>query len=147
MMVSDSVQLNLTALATKPNLDTLRMTGFGGIKNVGAAMEQTLLSKGVKEAIDQYKSLSTAKDTTYDLGPNQLGMLIRHLADKGKAKDAIEIAKMNVDMNPTDGQQAFMLGYAYQKAGQKDLALAAYKKALELDPFNASAMEMMRWVE
>ena len=147
MSVDDEVQLNLTALATKPNLDSLRLMGFGGKKNIAAVMNETMKSKNIKDAIEQYKSLKTAQDTTYNLGTDQLNLLTRFLADKGKTKEAVEIAKTSVEANPTDTQQYFMLGYAYQKNGQKDLARDQYKKALELDAFNASAMEMLRWVE
>ncbi|GEM_PF-189820 len=147
MAVNDDVAINLTVLAIKQNLDSMRMTGFGGKKNISAVLNETIASKGIKEAVEQYKSLRAAQDTSYDFGANQLGMLTRKLADKGKTKEAIEIAKLNLEAYPNDTQQYFMLGYAYQKDGQKDTAHDQYKKALELDAFNASAVEMLRWVE
>ncbi len=145
MAVDDEVFFTITALTVRQNLDSIRPTSFGGKKAIAALMNESINAKGVKEAIEQYKSLKA--DTTYDASANQLGMLIMRLADKGKAKDAIEVAKLGVEMFPNDTQQYFRLGYAYQKDGNKESAKEQYKKALELDAFNASAMEMWRLVE
>jgi cytochrome c-type biogenesis protein CcmH/NrfG len=36
------------------------------------------------------------------------------------------------------------LGEAYMKAGQKDLAITSYEKALQLDPKNKTAPEALK---
>ncbi|TAK66145.1 MAG: hypothetical protein EPO24_01785 [Bacteroidetes bacterium] len=147
MTVDDEVHINLTALTVKQGSDTLRMMGFGGKKNIGTAMNETMNATSLKDAIEQYKTLKAAQDTTYDFGANQLNTLSKYLADRGKAKEAIEIAKLNLEVFPNEAVQYFLLGYAYQKDGQKEPAREQYKKALEIDKLNASAMEMLRWVE
>jgi len=51
-----------------------------------------------------------------------------------RTKGAIEIFKLNVEMFPRSGNPYDNLGEAYLADGQKDLALANYRKAVELDP-------------
>jgi polyisoprenoid-binding protein YceI len=144
MTVDDEVNINLSVLAVRQNPDSARMS-FGRKKSIAQAMLETMNSKSLTEAIEQYKTLKA--DTTYDSGPNQLGILTMRFSEKGKTKDAIEVGKLSVEAYPNDSQQYFRLGYAYQKDGNKAQAKENYKKALELDAFNALAMEMLRWVE
>jgi len=111
-------------------------------------MLSTINSKGLRSAFEQYKDLKDVHpDTTYDFGGEQLNVLALKLIEQGKMKEAIEVSKLNVEVYPQTSQYHFRLGYAYQKDGQKDKASEAYLKAIELDPFNAMAHEMLRWVE
>ena len=64
-----------------------------------------------------------------------------------RTKDAIEILKLNVEMFPASGNPYDSLGEAYLAEDQKDLALANYKKAAELDPKNGNAVQVIRRLE
>jgi tetratricopeptide (TPR) repeat protein len=50
----------------------------------------------------------------------------------GDTKSAVEVAKLNVEAYPNSPNADDSLGDMYLAAGQKDLALAASKKCLEL---------------
>lgn len=54
---------------------------------------------------------------------------------------AIQLLEKSTSANPDDAVAHAMLGYAYQMDNQRDKAVAAYKRALQLDPGNADAQE------
>jgi len=56
-----------------------------------------------------------------------------------KVADAIEIFKLNVAAYPQAFNAYDSLGEAYMVHGDKDLAIANYKKSLELNPKNTGA--------
>jgi tetratricopeptide (TPR) repeat protein len=58
--------------------------------------------------------------------------------------EATELLKLNVALYPDSGNAYDSLGEAYMKAGQKDLAIANYKKSLEKDPTNTNAVEKLK---
>jgi tetratricopeptide (TPR) repeat protein len=64
-----------------------------------------------------------------------------------RRNDAIEIFKLNAEMFPKSSIVYDTLGEVYLSDGQKDLALANYKKAVELDPTNANALLIVRQLE
>jgi cytochrome c-type biogenesis protein CcmH/NrfG len=51
-----------------------------------------------------------------------------------KYTEAIEVLKQNVTLHPASSNVYDSLGEAYMDAGEKDLAIKSYEKALELDP-------------
>ena len=65
------------------------------------------------------------------------------LSDKGKHEDAIRVSQLNVEQNPNSARAQDGLAEAYAAAGQKDQAIAAFKKALELDPKDRMAQHRL----
>jgi len=61
--------------------------------------------------------------------------------------EAIEVFKLNVSLYPDSGDVYDSLGEAYAKAGNKELAIANYKKSLEKDPSNDHAKEQLKILE
>lgn len=59
------------------------------------------------------------------------------LAATGKAKQAEAILREGIRENPTIARLHLNLGNLQDQIGQRDAALASYKKALELEPKNA----------
>jgi Tfp pilus assembly protein PilF len=62
---------------------------------------------------------------------NELGYT---LLRRDRTVDAIAIFKLNVEEYPKSGNVYDSLAEAYEKSGQKDLAVANYRKSLEIDP-------------
>ncbi len=60
------------------------------------------------------------------------------LMEAGKLKEAIELLKMNVQLNPESWNTYDSLGEAYAKAGESALAIQNYEKSLKLNPKNDS---------
>lgn len=58
--------------------------------------------------------------------------------------EAIEIFKLNVLLHPNSENVYDSLGDAYLKAGQKDLAIANYQKALDINPKKENSKKMLK---
>ena len=60
----------------------------------------------------------------------------------GKAKEAIEIFKLNVEAYPQGFNTYDSLAEAYMTVNERELAIQNYKKSLELNPNNTNAVEV-----
>ena len=95
-----------------------------------------VVQKGVGAAISEYHGLKNANSPNYKFDEDALNSLGGRLLDKGRTADAIAIFKLNVEEYPKSSNTYDSLGEAYAKDGQKQLAIANYHKAVELDPKN-----------
>jgi CubicO group peptidase (beta-lactamase class C family) len=116
-------------------------------KSIAETLYKTALEKDVAAVVAEYRKLKAENSPAYDFSEAELNKLGYRLLDMKRAKDAIEIFKLNVEMFPKSANAYDSLGETYLAENQKDLALAAYKKAVELDPNNANAMLILRRLE
>ena len=61
-----------------------------------------------------------------------------------KLPEAIALLKLNVEFYPNAWNVYDSLAEAYMTNGEKELAIANYKKSLELNPQNANGREMLK---
>lgn len=116
-------------------------------RSVGETLYKLTMNQNVSAAIAEYRKLKTANDPTYDFAEAELKSLGGQLTTAKRAKDALEIFKLNAEMFPKSTDAFDALGEAYLADNQKDLALASYKKAFELEPANVAALQMVRQLE
>ncbi len=81
------------------------------------------------------------------INESQINGLGYQLMNRGKLQEAIEVLKLNVREFPNSSNVHDSLGEAHMKAGQTDLAIANYKKSLELNPQNTNAADMLKKLE
>lgn len=62
----------------------------------------------------------------------------------GNVRQAIDVFKLNVEINPNSGNVYDSLAEAYLKNDETELAVRNYEKSLELDPENENAKEKLR---
>jgi CubicO group peptidase (beta-lactamase class C family) len=108
-------------------------------RSIAELLLTTLVEKGVAAAITQYRELKTGKATEYDFSEPELNTLGYQLLQMKKVPDSIEIFKLNVEAYPQGFNTYDSLGEAYMVHGDKELAIANYKKSLELNPQNTGA--------
>ncbi|MCF6406406.1 serine hydrolase [Chitinophaga filiformis] len=102
----------------------------------------------VKQAILDYRTLLNTKDSNnYYFSERECNSLGYYLLRNNRLDDAIELFKFNTAQFPTSGNVFDSMGEAYLKAGDSTNALASYKKALELDPGNGSAADIIKKLE
>jgi tetratricopeptide (TPR) repeat protein len=111
---------------------------------VSTLMYDTIRKSGVKAAVEQYREIRNANAATYDLGVPQLNRLVIELLDQKRAGDAIEIAKLSVEVVPKNANLLNTLARAYREAGQTDLAIQTYESVLQLDANNRNASESLK---
>jgi tetratricopeptide (TPR) repeat protein len=117
------------------------------IRDIAETLLNTVMEKDVQAAIKQYRDLKATQKDAYDFSEQQLNGLGYQLLRMKRVKDAIEILKLNVEMFPQGFNTYDSLGEAYMENGDKQLAIQNYKKSLELNPKNPSAVEALKKLE
>ena len=112
-------------------------------RSIAEALRTTVVEKDAAAAIKQYRELKTTKSNEYDFSEAELNTLGYQLLQLGKNHEAIEIFKLNVEAYPQAFNTYDSLGEAYMVNKEKELAIANYKKSLELNPKNAGAVRAL----
>ncbi|HEX9919695.1 MAG TPA: serine hydrolase, partial [Pyrinomonadaceae bacterium] len=117
-------------------------------QSIAEALMKTLSERGdVAAAVKQYRELRATQAAAYDFGEGELNALGYQLLGAKKMKEAIEIFKLNVEVHPRAANPYDSLGEAYLLAGERELALQNYRKAVELNPQNTNAVSIIKNLE
>jgi tetratricopeptide (TPR) repeat protein len=123
--------LTNAALDTALGLEPQPLTAKRSIlKTVGSAY----LSSGIDAAIRRYETLRKLRPDAYNFDVGQLNGLARYLIEKGHPGDAIRIFQLNLQSYPASADSYDGMGDAYERGGNREMAIRSYEKALELDP-------------
>lgn len=113
-------------------------------KPVSETMMEALQANDVELAKKRFWEYKNDPANAY-LNPeatvNTLGYRLMELK---RVEQAIEIFKLNVEAYPQSANVYDSLGEAYLNAGNNELALKNYLKAVELDPANANAAQVVK---
>jgi len=100
-------------------------------------------TEGVAKAKEIYNTVRS-KDKSWKLfAENQMNILGYQFLGKNMIQDAIDIFSMILLDNPNSWNGYDSLAEAYLKSGDKEKAIANYKKSLELNPHNTNAVKML----
>ncbi|HYJ85921.1 MAG TPA: serine hydrolase [Pyrinomonadaceae bacterium] len=108
---------------------------------------KSIEENGIEGALAQYRDLKVKEAKAYDFSEPELNRLGYVLLQQKKLKEAIEIFKLNVAEYPKGFNTYDSLGEAYMVAENTELAIQNYKKSLELNPQNTSAVAMLARLE
>jgi tetratricopeptide (TPR) repeat protein len=133
-------------LLERRDLDGLLMEAerIGNLQSISETLSRTIESKGVEAAVKQYRNLKQREPNTYDFSENELNTLGYSLLKAKKVDEAIEILRLNTEMFSGSGGAFDSLGEAYMIKGDRERAIANYKRSLELDPRSANAVAMLK---
>jgi len=115
--------------------------------SIVAPLEKLINEEGIQKAIAAYRDLKAKQSATNDFSEPELNRLGYQLLRTGKVKEAIEIFKLNVEAYPKAFNTYDSLAEAYLADNQRELAIQNYKKSLELDANNTSAVEALKRLE
>jgi CubicO group peptidase (beta-lactamase class C family) len=107
----------------------------------------TLMNHGADATVAQYRELKRTSPNDYDFNERALNQIGYQLLGLGRNSDAIAILKLNAEEYPKSANVYDSLAEAYEKDGQKQLAIANYRKALDLDPKNQKAADKIKELE
>jgi len=93
---------------------------------------KTYQTSGIAATLEQIRSLQSPANTTYDAGESELSRLTSHLLTAGKSAHALAIAKLIAEKYPKSPGAETLLARAYQAAGHRAEARAAYSRSIEL---------------
>lgn len=116
-------------------------------KSLSETLATTAKEKDAAAVVAEFRKLKTENAAMYDFSEGELNTIGYQFLGAKRLKDAIEIFKLNVEMFPKSSNPYDSLGEAYLADNQKELALANYKKAVELDPQNAVAAQIVNRLE
>ncbi len=113
-------------------------------RSIAETLLPIITEQGVEPAIKRYRELKTSSAAEYNFSEGELNGLGYQLLQAKKLKEAGEIFKLNVEMFPEASNPYDSLGEYYAVAGQKELAIKNYKRALELNPKSTSASAALK---
>lgn len=103
---------------------------------------EIIKDKGIAEGLKHFEKSKNSK--AYSLKEDEMNIVGYRLLQAGKNEEAIEVFKLNVMAFPDSGNAYDSLGEAYMIAGNKELAINNYKKAVELDPTNINGVKILK---
>ena len=118
--------------------------GFDTRTSIAQTLATTLATQGIDEAARQYHRLKAIGSPTYDFDEGELNTLGYRLLHEKQFKQAIGIFQLNIEAYPRSSNVYDSLGDAYVDDGDKALAIASYRKALQIDPHNGDAASSLR---
>ncbi len=110
-------------------------------KSLAHTLLATINEKGLKAGLAQFNELK--KSEVYALKEGEINNAGYQLLTAGKVAEAIEMFKINAEAFPKSGNVYDSLGEAYLKNGNKELAIANYKKSIALDPGNEAGKKVL----
>ncbi len=102
--------------------------------------------QGFDHAGDVYAAMQKEK-SDFKLDEGAVSAWSQELVGDNHLPEAIDLLKLTVVMYPDSSGAYESLGEAYGKAGQKELAIVSYRKALEKDPANEEAKKKLKELE
>jgi len=102
-----------------------------------------ILNGGLDSAIALYKTLEKKFPGTKWLRQRKINRIGYEMIYNSKVEEAIKIFGFNVIVFPENPDVYDSLGEAYMIVGNKEMAIANYKRCLQLDPKNENAKKMV----
>jgi tetratricopeptide (TPR) repeat protein len=110
------------------------------------ALRQELGRQGFDHAADVYAAMKK-ENPEFKVEEPAMYEWATELQGEGHLAEAIDVLKLNTGMYPDSSNAYETLGEAYEKAGQKPLAVESYRKALEKDSENGQAKDKLKALE
>ncbi|GAA3997141.1 hypothetical protein GCM10022408_04740 [Hymenobacter fastidiosus] len=117
-------------------------TGFG-LPPTLRALHLQLRQQGFSHALELVKK-EQKKNAGYQLPEADVNNWGYALVKQHQLRDAVEVFKLNVSLNPKSANTYDSLAETYQELGNKELAVRNYKQVLKLDPTSQNAVEQLK---
>ncbi len=143
--VASEVLIELTILGKRMNAPNFRNRVRNPDRPQGR-IYKTLGESGLDAALSEYDAMRAA-DTEERLGAWCLNIVGYMLLKEGRTDDAITVFKSNTELYPEDAELYDALGEAYAYKGDFKSARANYNVAMEMNPRNINAVEILRHLD
>lgn len=108
------------------------------------AIEEAMTRQGTAAGVSKYRELRSQGGGEFYFDESEFNALGYAFIARREFDAAIEVFKMNVEMNPGSANAYDSLGEAYLRGGNNELAVENYSKSLDLNPDNANAREVLK---
>jgi polyisoprenoid-binding protein YceI len=140
MLVNDSVSVSINIEAERRAGARLRYPALD-------AARELVASEGTAGLERRYADLSREHPDSVAAFARPLTDLGDGLMEGGRSAEGVAVLELGARARPDDGDAEAALAGAYLGQGSRDSAVAAYRKAMDLDPDNTTAIEMLRRLE
>lgn len=113
-------------------------------RSVGSSILEAYHHGGSAAALARYDELKSMRRDDFVFGEEELNQLGYAMLQKGRYKDAIAFFEKNASEYPESGNLQDSLGDAFYAAGDSTRAIAAYRRAVTLDPANEHAASRVK---
>ncbi len=130
----------------KPALDKMLadVEALASLKSISEPLLKAITENGAGAAVEQYRRLKREQSASYEFGEDELIGLGYQLLAMKKVPEAIEMFKLEIDIYPQYWNAYDCLADAYMASGDEDLAVANYKRSLDLNPKNGNAITQLK---
>jgi len=108
---------------------------------------ELLMTGKVEEAVAGYRKIKKESPNNVSISEQRLNGLGFNLIRQKKLPEAIAIFKLNTELYPESWNTYDSLGEAYMTNGDRELAIANYKKSLAMNPENTDGAAMLKKLE
>ena len=112
--------------------------------SIAQTLSATIASSGIDAAVQQYRLLKASAPAAYNFDEKELNSLGYEVLRARKYDDAIRIFQLNVEAYPNSGNVYDSLAEAYTDDGNKPLAIAFYRRSIEVNPKNRNGVQMLK---
>ena len=139
----------VTMMDEGPRVAILMQDGVWGDNPVAEAVGELELTtlirqRGVTAALSEYgrvRQQETERVLFHDAPMRELGW---DLMSQGKLEEAVQVLALNAETYASSSAAHSMLAEAYSRVGSREKALDSCRRALELNPTNAQATELLK---
>src|ERR1044072_7177681 len=107
-------------------------------------LEEALKKNDLPLALDRFRQFKPDPATLYRDTEEVLVSLGYRLLNANKLGQAIAILKLSTEANPQSADSYELLGDAYSKSGNRELAIKSYEKSLALDGSDLDVVESLK---
>jgi len=105
---------------------------------------EMLMAGNIDKALDAYRQIKKENPDNAAVSEARINGLGYGFLRAKKLPEAISYFKLNAELYPQSFNVYDSLAEAYMANGDKELAIANYKKSLELNPSNTNATQMLK---
>ena len=142
--LADDVEVSIDVLCTRWNHD--KWTFDSKEKpSVGEVLWKTFEESGIDAALGRYSELKQKQPNDYNFAASQLALVGNRLFQRRRLKEALRVYELALAAGPKEPASIeCKIGEVHAALGERDAAIAAYRKALELNKGIVEAIEMLR---
>ena len=110
-------------------------------------IEQVINNSGMEAGLKKYREIKSDPENKLYFEESEFNAMGYRFMGTGRMKEAIEVFKLNLELNPESWNVYDSLAEAYMKNGDAENAINNYKKSLELNPDNTNAKIILKKLE
>jgi CubicO group peptidase (beta-lactamase class C family) len=132
------------AAVTDAALDLiLGLEGTQPKPSIAVAVAALLKSQGMAAAVEEYRRLKESQPEDLNFGPGRFMDACWGAVEVHKGESVMDLLQLWLAVQPEASEAHEMMGWEYLLRGDKEQALGYVRRALELDPENDHATEML----